>query len=211
MSASAKRRDASPGEVAVGVALLSALSVAAHACASAPAAPNATANAPVESAPVSAYVALAVGNAWTYEVRTGGSAASTSDTVRITGRDGPWFLDDHRGRLRLDGLGLRDGDRYLLRGPLAPGASWSSVEQMAVQRFKITAIDAAVQTRAGLFEKCVVVQNSEPLAQGTSFVTEWTYAPGVGLVALHTKTVTSAGKEQEQLRLALVKFEQAAK
>ncbi len=166
--------------------------------------------------PVSAYVSLIPGNAWTYEVKSG--ARSATDTVRLVGQDGPWFLDDHRGRLRVDDLGLRDAERYLLRGPLLAGKSWTSVEQMAVQKFEIVSIDAAVQTRAGLFERCVVVRNSEPLPQGQSFVTDWTYAPGVGLISMRTRTVTPppAGtpdakpKEQEQLRLSLVKFEKGS-
>ncbi len=49
-----------------------------------------------------------------------------------------------------------------------------------------------------------MVQNSEPLAASGSFVTklEQSYAPGLGLIALATKTVALTGKEQEQLRLA---------
>ena len=41
-------------------------------------------------------------------------------------------------------------------------------------------------------------------------MTEWTYAPGVGLVALRTRTL-QGGKEQEQASLQLVRFEHDAR
>ena len=184
------------------------VSSSAIACASEPARKTADAEPNEAGASPADYVPLAVGNAWTYQVRSGGGTAS--DTVRIVGRDGAWFLDDHRGRMRFDRYGLRDASRYLLRGPLAAGKSWSSVEEMAVQRFEIVSTDAQIQTPAGRFEKCVVVKNSEPLEHGGVFITEWTYAPQTGLVALRTRTVSIEGKEQEQLRLTLSKFERAA-
>ena len=59
----------------------------------------------------SIFYPLALGNAWTYEARGGGR--TSRDTIKIIGQDGPWFLDDHRGRLRVDSEGIRDRDRYL--------------------------------------------------------------------------------------------------
>ena len=185
------------------------LGFALAACAAAPVATLSAAPIATAGPAVADYAALSVGNAWTYEVKTGGSGTA-NETVRIAGTDGAWLIDDHKGRMKLDALGLRDADRYLLRAPLLPGKSWTSVEQMAVQRFEVVSIDAAVQTRAGLFEKCVVVKNAEPLPPGGQFVTEWTYAPHVGLVALRTRTISAAGKEQEQLRLSLTKFDKGA-
>ena len=184
-----------------------ALALGALACATAPdrvvntAAPSAAGISPAD------YYPLAVGTAWTYEVRGGGR--TTRDTVKIIGQDGPWFLDDHRGRLRLEADGVRDRDRYLLRAPLTTGKTWSAVEQMVVQRFEVAATDAAVTVPAGRFERCVVIRNEQAIAAGGRYVTEWTYAPGVGLIALKTRAV-QGGKEQEQTSLQLYRFDKAA-
>src|SRR5262249_27134856 len=69
------------------------------------------------------FYPLAAGNSWTYaESRTG-----KRETIQIIGQDGPWFLDDHGGRLRYEPDGVRDADRYLLRTPITAGAKWSAV------------------------------------------------------------------------------------
>src|SRR5438552_18979214 len=117
-----------------------------------------------------AYYPLAVGNTWTYDV------AGKRETITIVGRDGPWFLDDHRGRLRYESDGVRDGDRYLLRSPLSSGAQWSAVENLVVQRFEVVSTDANVVTEAGTFTRCAVVHNEQPLPKGGKFITEWLYA-----------------------------------
>lgn len=156
----------------------------------------------------SIFYPLAVGNAWTYEARGGGR--TSRDTIKIIGQDGPWFLDDHRGRLRADSEGIRDRDRYLLRAPLVPGQTWSAVEQMVVQRFEVVANDAVVATPAGRFEKCVVIRNVQSLPGGGKYTTSWTYAPGIGLVALKT-TAQQKGVEQEQTSLQLVSFDRGGK
>ncbi len=168
----------------------------ASACKSGPAAaPEAS---PGEDATV--YYPLAVGNSWTYEV------AGRRETIQIIGRDGPWFIDDHRGRLRHERDGVRDADRYLLRSPLSAGAKWSAVENLVVQHFEVVSTDASAVTQAGTFTHCAVVRNEQPLAKGSKFVTDWTYAPRVGLVALVTRTVDAAGKSQDQTKLQLVAY-----
>jgi hypothetical protein len=60
-----------------------------------------------------------------------------------------------------------------------------------------------VQTKGGSFNNCVQVRNEQPLKDQGKFVTEWTYAPGVGLAMLRTQTVSKRGA-QEQSRLELV-------
>ncbi len=172
-----------------------ALALLASACKSGPAA--APAASPGEDATV--YYPLAVGNSWTYEV------AGRRETIQIIGRDGPWFLDDHRGRLRYESDGVRDSDRYLLHTPLAPGAKWSAVENLVVQRFEVTTTDASAVTEAGTFTHCAVVRNEQVMKNG-KFVTEWTYAPKVGLVQLVTSTLDPKGQQQEQTRLQLVAY-----
>jgi hypothetical protein len=148
------------------------------------------------------FYPLAVGNSWTYAVR----GADRQETIQIVGRDGPWFIDDHRGRLRYESDGVRDADRYLLRTPLAAGAKWTAVENLVVQHFEVVSMDANAVTRAGTFTRCAVVRNEQPLGKGGKFVTEWTYARRVGLVQLVTSTVDAQGRQQEQTRLQLVAY-----
>src|SRR5207248_2559130 len=93
------------------------------------------------------YYPLAVGNSWTYAFH----GSNRRETIQIVGRDGAWFIDDHRGRLRYESDGVRDADRYLLRTPLATGAKWSAVENLVVQRFEVVSMDASTVTEAGTF------------------------------------------------------------
>jgi hypothetical protein len=148
------------------------------------------------------YYPLAVGNSWTYALR----GADRQETIQIVGRDGPWFIDDHRGRLRYENDGVRDADRYLLRTPLAAGEKWTAVENLVVQRFEVMTMEGSAVTRAGTFTHCAVVRNEQPLGKKGKFVTEWTYARGVGMVQLVTSTVDAQGKQQEQTRLQLVAY-----
>ncbi len=133
------------------------------------------------------YYPLAVGNSWTYALH----GSDKRETIQIVGRDGPWFLDDHRGRLRYERDGVRDPDRYLLHTPLAEGAKWSAVEDLVVQRFEVTRMDASAVTEAGTFTRCAVVRNEQAMKAG-KFVTE---------------TVDEKGKEQEQMKLQLVAYQ----
>ena len=152
------------------------------------------------------FYPLAVGNTWTYEL-SGAGDSGRRETIRIVGRDGAWFLDDHRGRFRYESDGVRDADRYLLRTPVKAGAEWKSVEQLVVQKFELVSTDASVVTQAGTFTGCAVVRNEQPLEKkGGKFVTEWTYAPNVGLVQLRTATLAANGSEQPQTKLVLVAF-----
>jgi hypothetical protein len=154
---------------------------------------------------VAGYYPLAVGNEWTYELSTPG-AEKKRDTIKIVRQDRGWYVDDHKGRLRIDADGLRDADRYLLRGPVKQGAKWSAVEDLVVQRFEITATDASEVTPAGTFLHCVTVRNEQPLGQRKGkFVTEWSYAPGVGLVRMKT-AVDDGGNVVPQVSLALVEY-----
>jgi hypothetical protein len=147
------------------------------------------------------FYPLAVGNEWTYDL-----GGQRRETIRIVGRDGAWFLDDHRGRLRVEREGVRDADRFLLRTPLQAGAKWTAVENLVVQRFEVISTQASAVTRAGTFTGCAVVRNEQPLDSRRKFVTEWTYAPGVGLVELRTRVVGADGKAQDQTHLELVAY-----
>ena len=142
------------------------------------------------------YYPLAVGNSWTYEERRSGKR----ETITIVGQDGLWFLDDHGGRIRYESDGVRDADRYLLRTPVADGAKWSSVENLVVQRFEVTSTSA----RVGKFTDCAQVRNEQPIANGAKFITEWSWAPKVGMVQLRTFTIARSGAQQDQTQLDLV-------
>jgi len=73
-----------------------------------------------------------------------------------------------------------------------------------VQRFEVTTTEAKVETKAGGFTNCVVVRNEQPLPKNQGkLVTEWTYAPRVGLVQVLTQTVGPSGT-RDQVRLELV-------
>ena len=103
-------------------------------------------------------------------------------------------------------VGIRDADQYLLHAPLTAGAEWTAVQNLVVQHFAVTSVDATVKTRAGTFANCVVVRNESPLPQNAGkFVTEWSYAPSVGLVQVRTQTISPRGT-QEQSRLDLVSY-----
>ena len=154
---------------------------------------------PAADVTAAGFYPLAVGNFWTYEVFGG-----HRETIEIVGRDGPWYLDDHRGRFRYEPDGVRDADRYLLRTPLEAGARWTAVDNLVVQRFEIVTTDASAVTPAGTFTRCVRVRNEQPLPKSGKFVTEWTYAPKVGLVDLRTSVVAADGKSQDQTHLELV-------
>jgi hypothetical protein len=151
------------------------------------------------SSSVQLYYPLEVGNSWTYSV----SGSPEKAVIEIIGRDGEWYLDDHRSRLRYEEGGVRDADRFLLRPPLKAGTRWTAVENLMVQRFEITGADATVVTEAGTFTHCVVVRTSSTVKKDLTFVTEWTYAPKVGIAQIVTSTVDGRGKVDEQTRLTL--------
>jgi hypothetical protein len=179
------------------VRTLVALSLALCACKSAPAQKPAPR---VDDARL--YYPLAVGNSWTYTVR----GSSEQVRIEIVGRDGDWFLDDHRGRLRYEDGGVRDADRFLLRAPVREGTRWTSVENLVVQHFEIAAADASLVTDAGTFNHCVVVRTSSVVKKDVTFATEWTFAPGVGIAQIVTSVVGRQGAASEQTRLSLVAY-----
>jgi hypothetical protein len=162
----------------------------------------AAAPSPAGTADAARFYPLAVGNSWTYVV----SGVDKKETIQIVGRDGAWFLDDHKGRLRYEADGVRDADRYLLRTPLTAGEKWSAVENLVVQRFEVIAVEQSLVTQAGTFTHCAVVRNEQPLEKGGKFVTEWTWAPGVGLAQIVTSTVDPLGRQKPQTRLQLVAY-----
>ncbi len=179
------------------------LAALAAACARAPAAPS-------RAAATSEYFPLAVGNEWIYVDQSPALPADRQGalrTVRILERtaDG-YYRDSERGELRWDAECLRDRARRLLCGPIAPGATWSSVVSVSsTERYEIAAVDEVVSTPAGRFERCVKVRAHNRATASTDHVLEITYAPGVGPVRLETFVVVD-GAVSPQVRALLSKY-----
>jgi hypothetical protein len=124
--------------------------------------------------------------------------------VRIVERtaDG-FFRDSERGELRISGRCLQDRLRQLVCGPLAAGATWTSVVSVSsTERYEIVATGETVVTPAGTFAGCVRVRAVNRAAPGTDLVNEISYAPGVGPVRIETFAVT-AGQAAPQFRALL--------
>ena len=161
------------------------------ACATAGVAPEPRGAPP--ASPVATYFPLAVGNGWTYETRFGHRVEE--NTVSIVAEEDGVFVDSRGNRLRLDGSGLRDDRRYLLRAPLARGNAWKSIVDVGkTEEYEITATGATVTVPAGTFEDVVLVRGRSRVDAGTELEVEWAYAPGVGLVRI--ATAARVGRER---------------
>lgn len=150
------------------------------------------------------YQPLAVGNQWTYAGKMMGTAVER--TITIKGMKDGYFADDAEGLLRVDAEGLRDPSRYLLREPIARGTTWTSIVSVSsTERYEIVDTGFAVNTPAGAFNDCVLVRATNRIDADKSLRTEWTYAPGVGMVRLAT-TLLANGRELPQVQLELVRY-----
>jgi len=139
------------------------------------------AGAPASQADVREFFPLEVGATWRYTVNRLGKKATW--TRSISAREGDDFVFSDFVRVRATALGVRDQDRYFLRNGIAAGESWWA--QLAVDRrlqVEVKATDASVTTLAGRFDGCLVVQESQPLPDQHTLVTQITYARGVGMV-----------------------------
>jgi hypothetical protein len=140
------------------------------------------------------YYPLAVGNRWTYDVNFLGERRE--HTVELVGRrqDG-FFLDRDGGAIGLDGFGLGDGQRYLLRPPLVPGRDWSVVLSVSsVERYRVLSVGEPCSAPAGSFPDCVVVEGRNRVDPRTTLVNTLTFARGVGIVRV--ETVAEAGEKR---------------
>ena len=90
---------------------------------------------------------------------------------RVTGHEGGWQAG-------------KNGARFGLFMPGSPAAGRRFYQEMApdvaLDRVRITATDATVQTPAGVFKQCVRVEETTPLEPGVKDYK--LFAPGVGLV-----------------------------
>lgn len=140
------------------------------------------ASAPASSDSVASYYPLAVGNRWTYLVN--GREDKPVDVEILHEADG-YFVDSQGGQLRADAFGVRDPKRYLLRGPLEAGVSWTNVVSVSsTERYQIVQAGVPCEAPAGTFQNCVRVEARNRVDQGTTLIGAWTYAPGVGMVRM---------------------------
>jgi hypothetical protein len=154
---------------------------------------------------VAAYYPLAVGNRWTYQVNLLGERAM--QTVEIVGRKDGFFQDSQGQELAVDGYGVRDHKRYLLRSPLDPGATWTNViSASSIEHYKLEGVGERCTVPAGSFEGCVRVSSSNRVDANTTLVAEFTFVPNVGLVRVRTAR-EAHGKNIPQADLALLKYE----
>ncbi len=150
---------------------------------------------------------LAVGNQWTYAGKMQGQPVE--QVITIKGMKDGYFADDANGLLRVDAEGLRDDKRYLLREPIERGRSWSSIVSVSsTERYEIADTGFTVSTPAGAFNDCVLVRSVNRIDADRSMRTEWTFAPGVGIVRL-AFFATVKGKDLPQGLLELKTFKLA--
>jgi len=135
------------------------------------------------------YFPLAVGNHWTYQATYLGER-STRQVELVAFRDGSYVDGDGRA-LRFDGEGLRDQVRYLLRDPLTPGATWTSVVAPgAAEHYRVLTVHEPCETPAGRFPDCVAVESratADPANPGRVLVNRVTFAAAVGIVRVRTE------------------------
>ena len=150
------------------------------------------------------YYPLAVGNHWTYSVNFLGDRRERR--VEIIGHRDGYYLDSEGGQLTVDGLGVRDQKRYLLREPIHSGASWTNVvSASSVEHYQITEVGQTCRAPAGVFENCVRVQSRNRMDEQRTLVNELTFAPSVGIVRLEL-SLESNGKRVPQSTFELKEF-----
>lgn len=145
-------------------------------------------------APRSLYP-LAAGRVWSYDVDTG-DGLSTLAITRVVSVRGPRVevssgSDPVVYEVGPEGIAYPGRDAWLLRAPIAEGATWPG---RAGRRATVTDVDATIEVPAGRFRGCVVVAEADP-ATGRRIRT--TYCPFVGPVEVRSElTLDVAGGVQ---------------
>jgi hypothetical protein len=187
--------------VVVRVGLGAALSMGMGACASRQQVAEPESR-PSES--LAEYYPLAVGNRWTYRVN--GREDKTVDVEILKEEDG-YFHDNQGGQLAVDGFGIRDRKRYLLRGPLSDGNSWTNVVSVSsTERYRILQAGVPCEAPAGSFAHCVRVEARNRVDAETTLVNALTFAEGVGLVRIEVSAEKANGERLPQTWLELASF-----
>jgi hypothetical protein len=133
---------------------------------------------PLDQSPGSLYP-LATGYAWSYDVDAGDGAPVLA-IARVVGLEGGVAVvvtgagSEQRYAVGPEGIRRVGQDGFLLKAPIAAGASWQASAGVSA---RVASLDERVTTEAGTFEHCVLVeeQNTE---SGQHVLT--TYCPGVG-------------------------------
>jgi hypothetical protein len=143
-------------------------------------------------APVSAkrsaadYFALTPGTTWSYEVELLG--ARNQVQVKMVRQNADGYFEDSTGAAFLvDGYGVRDQKRYLLRNPVEVGTKWTNVVSVSsIESYQVLSAGEGCTTRAGSWSDCVIVESRNRVEEGKVLVNEITLAVGVGIVRLAT-------------------------
>lgn len=167
------RRDLRRDLVPLYVALIAAAALPACAGSTSQVRPTAP-----DQSPASLYP-LGAGFAWSYDVETPGEppvlaiarVASFDDGVAtvVTGPDG-----GQRYRVGVEGIQRVGQPGYLLKAPIAAGATWDSAPGV---RATVASVAEQLTTSAGTFSACVLI-DEQNAASGQHVRT--TYCPGVG-------------------------------
>jgi hypothetical protein len=154
-------------------------------CACATAHPAPAANSEAPTFPAARLLPLAVGNRWTYRAEFLGVAQTLS--VSIVSQQGPAFRDSRGQSYYVDGHGVRDEQRYLLKDPISAGQSWSSVVSMrSTEHYRVLEASVSIEVPAGRFESCALIEGRNPQSSSQVLVAEQTYCLEVGLVRVQT-------------------------
>jgi hypothetical protein len=143
------------------------------------------------------YFPIVHGNLWHYDttsdegdrglllVRARRTSATEGDLVTPTGA--------RRFAFTSEGVGLLGRSVYVLRGPLAPGTSWTGEHG---GRTRIEAVGQSVTVPAGRFEGCVVTVEERGGDVPIRYTT--TFCPDVGITVLDVEARTA--HERAELR-----------
>lgn len=143
------------------------------------------------------FFPLREGNVWSYNIDTGETVPTLGITrvVRVAGNQVEVSANDQPPQtyeLRPEGIYRVGKDAWLLRSPVTLGASWpSSLGKTA----RVTAVGSTVETRAGTFPDCAVV---EEVGGPDEARVATTYCPDVGPVRIVSSMAlehTPAGAE----------------
>jgi hypothetical protein len=182
------------------VVLVSALAAASAGCAMFGGTPKST----FKPLDVSAYYPLAVGNSWTYSANMLGD--KVEKTVSIVKEDFGYFVDDNKGRLKVDAYGLRDDKRYLLRVPLEVGTKWTTIVSVqSKERSQILETDEPCTVPAGAFEHCLTVEHRNRQDETHDLVMRMTFAPHVGIARIQV-AMDAGGQLTPQSEMQLVAY-----
>ncbi len=141
---------------------------------------------------VDALYPLAEGNVWSYDaVSDAGNHLSILRVTAVAGESVTLESDrvPYVYERRPEGLFFPEAGVWILKAPIEVGARWPSRSGRTAE---ITAMDLALEVRAGAFTRCVRVEEGGG-PQGLTIAT--TYCPGVGPVRIESELATELSGE----------------